>query len=463
MRSVLLYILCLSSFNLAYATYDSLADPVELPDSLENYYLPASDYEFIPAEANFDLIEDRLSCIENIIPLHYNTTVHAFVNYFAVKDRDYTRMVIRRKNLYFPLFEKYLKKHGLPEELKYLSIVESGLNPTAISSARAAGLWQFMSATGRAFGLHQDWYIDERMDPEKSTEAACLYLKQLYNMFDDWELAIAAYNTGPGNVRRAIRRSGYKKTFWEIYPYVHRETRSYLPQFTAIAYVMNYATEHNFMEENMQYSMDVDTIFVSDYLHFETFANQVNLCLEDLQKLNPGMKRSVVPETKQGYPLKIPADIKEQLELNRVAILDSAGRVGKKEIEYLARNTLGNTYGLEKVVYRVKSGDVLGIIAERFRVRVTDLRHWNNINGNLIRVGQPLSIWLNPKAAPTIAKAPPTIISSPDGSKMYVVQPGDTLWDISRKFTNLTLDDLKEINRLESSKIKPGQKLIVSR
>ncbi|ELR69731.1 Membrane-bound lytic murein transglycosylase D precursor [Fulvivirga imtechensis AK7] len=446
----------------AIAKNDSITEPTALIDTVQAYYFPESEYEFIPGEANFDLIKDRLSCIENIVPLHYNNNVHAFVNYFAVKDRDYTRLMIKRKNLYFPLFEKYLKKYGIPEELKYLSIVESGLNPTAVSRAQAVGLWQFMSYTGRHFGLHQDWYIDERMDPEKSTEAACRYLKQLYNMFGDWELAIAAYNTGPGNIRRAIRRSGGKRTFWEIYPYIHRETRAYLPQFIAIAYIMNYSQEHNFLEENLEYQMEVDTIFVSDYLHVQTFANQVNLCLDDLQKLNPALKRNVIPETKNGYPLKVPADIKEYFAPNRVAILDSASKVGKAEIEYLAKNTPGSTLGRDKITYKVRSGDVLGTIAQRHNVSVSDLKAWNNLRSNTIRIGQTLNIWQNPGTR-VAQNNTPSVITSSDGSKMYVVQPGDTLWDISRKFANLSLDELKRINQLQSNNIKPGQKLIVSR
>lgn len=431
-----------------------------LSDTLSNYYFPESDYEHVPAEANFDLIKDRLSCIEKTIPLHYNNKIHAFVNYFAVKDRAYTRMILKRKNLYFPLFEKYLKKYGLPDELKYLSVVESGLNPTAVSHAKAVGLWQFMSYTGRHYGLHQDWYIDERMDPEKSTDAACRYLKQLHDMFGDWELAISAYNTGPGNIRKAIRRSGYKNSFWEIYPYVHRETRSYLPQFIAIAYIMNYAEEHNFVEENLEYLMETDTIHVANYLHFQTFVDQVDLCLEDLQKLNPGLRRNVVPETKNGYVLKVPADIKAQFEANRVAILDTASKVGKKELELLAVNTTGNTYGRQRVVHRVRSGDVLGMIAQRYSVRVSDIREWNNLRSNTIRVGQNLTIWQ--KGGSSVVRAANPVVTASNGSKMYIVQPGDTLWDISRKFSEVSLDELKRLNKLQTNNIKPGQKLIVS-
>jgi len=175
------------------------------------------------------LIADRLNCLEQTISLGYNNKVHAFIEYFTVRDRDYTRSMLRRKDLYFPLFEKKLKEYKLPDELKYLSIIESALNPRAVSAARAVGLWQFMSGTSRYLGLHDNWSIDERMDPEKATDAACRYLSQLYSIFHDWHLALAAYNSGPGTVRWAIRRSGYKKTFWEIYNFLPRETRSYVP------------------------------------------------------------------------------------------------------------------------------------------------------------------------------------------------------------------------------------------
>ncbi|MDX1628717.1 MAG: LysM peptidoglycan-binding domain-containing protein [Fulvivirga sp.] len=451
-------------FGIFYSTsicYSYISDTVALDTALNEPYV---DFEHIPAEADFDLIRDRLSCIENEIPLNYNTRVHAFVNYFSVKDREYTKMVMRRKNVYFPLFEKYLKKYGLPDELKYLSIIESGLNPTAISSARAVGLWQFMSATGRYFDLHQDWYIDERMDPEKSTEAACRYLKQLYNMFGDWELAISAYNTGPGNIRRAIRRSGYKKTFWEIYPYLYRETRSYLPQFVAMIYVLNYAEEHNFREENLEYEMKSDTLMVGHYLHLETFAQLVNLCPEDINQLNPGLKRGVIPENNQtGYPLRIPEDIKMLVNHHRKEILDSASKVGKEQIAYLSRNTIGSTYGKEKLVYTVRHGDVLGTIAERYGVRIADIRKWNNIHGNIIRVGQRLAIWQEPGFAPAYVKAPQQVVTSANGSKTYTVQPGDTLWDISRKFKGLSIEEIKKLNDLNTNKIKPGQKLVVGR
>ena len=196
---------------------DTIAEEVESEilagDTLSNpllFVLPMP-YEYIPAEESPELVADRLSCLQQTIPLQYNSNVHGFINYFTIRNREYTRLMLRRKDLYFPLFEKYLRQYNLPDELKYLSIIESGLNPRAVSRASAVGLWQFMSYTGRYFGLQNDWYFDDRMDPEKSTEAACKYLSQLFTLFNSWDLALAAYNSGPGTVKRAIRKSGYKK------------------------------------------------------------------------------------------------------------------------------------------------------------------------------------------------------------------------------------------------------------
>lgn len=425
------------------------------------YHVLPAQFEYIPGDDHPDLIRDRLKCLQTSMPLHYNDKIHAFINYFTVRDREYTRMVMRRKDLYFPIFEKYLAKYNLPDELKYLSIIESGLNPRAVSRARAVGLWQFMSGTGRYYGLSNDWYIDHRMDPERSTEAACRYLRDLYNMFKDWELALAAYNTGPGNVKRAIRHSGYKRTFWEIYNHLPRETRSYVPQFVAITYTMNYLEEHNFFDEGAEMLVKYDTVLVDKFLHFETFAALTNTCVEDLQKLNPSILRNAVPASAKSFCLYVPASAKEVLLTDRKNILDSSSRVGRQQVEALARTTEGTTYGRDRIVYKVKSGDVLGSISARYGVRVADIKKWNNLRSNTIRVGQRLNIWLKPGKATTVAQSKPVAVQQIPGSKTYTVQPGDTLWNISRKFEGLTIEKLKSLNNLNDNKIRPGQKLIV--
>lgn len=411
---LLIFILCLTSAAFAQVpdlpdslaeqvtseimSGDSLADPTLFPIPME--------FEYIPAEETPELVADRLGCLQSTIPLPYNHTIHGFINFFTIRNREYTRLMLRRKDLYFPLFEKYLRQYNLPDELKYLSIIESGLNPRAVSRASAVGLWQFMSFTGRYFDLHNDWYFDDRMDPEKSTEAACRYLSQLYGMFHNWELALAAYNSGPGTVKRAIRRSGYKKTFWEIYNYLPRETRSYFPQFVAIIYSMNYAEEHNMIEAAVETPLPHDTIRVNKFLHLGTFASLTGICTDDLLQLNPQIRHNAIPETGKTYVLKVPVLAKLELEKARTMILDSASKTNRKQVEALAKSATGNTAGRELVVYRVRPGDVLGMIAQRHRVRIDDLRKWNNLRSNMIRAGQRLNIWVLPSQKLSAKPAP---------------------------------------------------------
>lgn len=418
------------------------------------------EYEFVP-DLSFEEVEDRLSCLSTEIPLNYNKIVKSFIDYFTVRDRAYSKLMIQRINLYFPIFEFYLEKHGLPDELKYLSIIESGLNTTARSRVGAVGLWQFMPSTGRMYKLHQDYYIDERMDPYQATEAACLYLKSLYGIFDDWELALASYNAGPGNVRKAIRKSGYQKKFWDIYPHLPRETRSYLPQFVAIMYVMKHLDDHNLHADHLLYPMKTDTILVSQYVDLNTFARQLDVCPEDIKYLNPALKRDAIPQHAKDFSLRIPRDKMPYLAANRQVILDSASRVGMEQLAQLAQKSPESSYGKEKISYRVRSGDVLGKIAERYRVRTSDLRKWNNLNGNLIRAGQRLTIWTTHGVQQTAVAKKSTIPQDIPDAKIHLVQPGDTLWDISLMYKGLTIEKIKTLNNLNNSKIKPGQKLII--
>ena len=431
----------------------------------DSLFIPPLTYEYIP-DATYDEIAERLKLIEADIPLNFNERVKSFVDYFTVRDREYTKMVLRRSTYYFPIFEEILAKHNMPDELKYLAIVESGLNSTARSWAAAVGLWQFIYFTGKSFGLHSDWYVDERMDPVKSTEAAAKYIKSLYKMFGNWELALAAYNCGPGNVRKAIRRSGYKKTFWEIYRYLPRETRGYVPQFVAITYAFNYQEEHNFILEDSEYlyPMETDTLLVRNFLNLTTLANLLDVCEEDMEFLNPSIKRKSVPQSSKFFSVRIPSDKMEVLDANRSFILDSASRTGKKELERLAKNSVGSTYGRDKVIHRVRSGDVLGRIAQRYHVRVSDIKKWNKLHSNTIRVGQRLNIWLVPNAyTASVKKNKPTVKQDlvVNGTKYHVVQPGDTLWDISKTYSDMSIEKLKKLNNLKSNNIKPGQKLVV--
>ena len=435
--------------------------------SLVTYSQHQLRYDPIP-DVTYEEVGDRLSCIEGEVPLNYNDKVKSFIDYFTIRDRPYTRGVLAKLDIYFPIFEEALERYGLPDELKYLSIVESGLRPNAISRANAVGLWQFVSSTGRMYGLQSDWYLDDRMDPYASSDAAARHLRDLYSMFGDWELALAAYNCGPGNVRKAIRRSGYQKHFWDIYNYLPRETRSYVPQFVAVLYAVNYAAEHNLFPDKTELLPRYDTVMVSQYFHLETFANQLNVCLDDLLDMNPNIKRGAIPEGTKDFVLRVPEDLKSQINENRSMLYDTAGKVGREHLDYLARNTPGSTYGRVRQIYRVRSGDVLGTIAQRYHVRVSDIRSWNNLSGNIIRVGQNLNIWVMPTYnsstkdlyVTTSARDVNTVEPKP-GQKVHHVQPGDTLWEIAKK-ADVSIDKLKSLNNLSSNTIKPGQQLIIS-
>jgi membrane-bound lytic murein transglycosylase D len=425
-------------------------------DSLhEEFYVVAPAIEYFPADDTPELIQDRLSCINSDIPLSYNRMVQGFIDYFTIRDREYTKAVLRKKDIYFPIFERYLKQYGLPDELKYLSIIESGLSPGAISRARAVGLWQFMSSTGRQYGLQSSWYWDDRMDPEKSTEAACRYLSDLYKIFHDWPLALAAYNAGPGNVLKARRRAGYKNDFWQIFPHLPRETRSYVPQFIAIVYAMKYAEYHNFHEPNPEMVITHDTLMVKSFLNLETFSALTGTCTGDIRQLNPQLRANAIPDNGKQHILRIPAASKAILNNNRVAILDSSARSGRNQFAEIQKKMEEKQY----IYYRVRSGNTLGTIAMRNGVKVDDLKNWNGLSGNTIHPGQMLKIFTSARPASTstsVAK-----ISTTKGSSVYVVQPGDTLWDIAKKYNGISIESIKSKNGLTHNRIKPGQKLII--
>ena len=414
------------------------------------------DYDYAP-DIPLKEAEKLYNKLGHEVDIVFNDRVYAFINYFTVRDRSYTREMLRRKEVYFPLFEKYLKKYDLPEELKYLPIIESGLNPKATSGPQAVGLWQFMRATGKEQGLYIDWYIDERMDPEKSTEAACKYIKWLYGVFKDWKLTLAAYNSGIGNVKRAIRRAGYREDFWKVYRYLPRETRSYVPQFAAIYHVMEYADLYNIYPEEQVYPIDYETINVDQFVYMKAFAEESGMDLEELKTLNPAIKKGAVPDLRQPVELRIPKS-EYNSYLSKESNILAKALDGKKEFEKMATNMPGSTFGKEKLVYRVKSGDVLGTIARKHRVKLTDLKAWNNIRGSMIRVGQRLNIYVGPDFSEPTQRVVALDQPIPD-SKLHVVQPGDTLWDISRMYQGLSIEKIKQLNKLKNSSLKPGMRL----
>lgn len=321
------------------------------------------------------------------LDLAWNPVVHSRIAFYASKRKKHLGTMLGRAPAYFPLFEEALDRHGLPLELKYLAVVESGLNPVARSHAGARGLWQFMYATAKYQGLRIDSYIDERRDPARSTEAACLYLKRLHGMYGDWYLALAAYNAGPGNVNRAIRRSGGKENFWEIRFFLPRETRNYVPAFMAVTYLMEFPAEHNIFPRDPAPSFAfLDTVMVDEVMRFDQIAPLLDLDEGQLAHLNPMYRMDIVPATTERWPLVLP-----HTEIPSFLAFQDSMRLIEPEL------TPEIVFVPEPVTYRVQSGDVLGKIADRYGVSVRQLREWNDLSGSMIRIGQKLIIHADPR------------------------------------------------------------------
>lgn len=428
--------------------------------------------EVIPNEPN-DVIADRLSCLQADIPLVFNDYVRNFIDYFTIRNRKYTRTMLARENVYFPLFEQYLQKYNMPDELKYLAIVESGLNPKAASHAGAVGLWQFIRATGKEYGLDYNNHLDERMDPEKSTDAAMRFLRRLHAYYGDWELALAAYNCGQGNVNKAIRRAGGgKKTFWEIFPYLPRETRGYVPSMTAVRYAMNYAAEHNIFSDSLLYEPEVAHLQLTQPTDLQKLAEAMFLDVAELMALNPELKKPELPEGLRNYKLRVPA-AKAVLFANTTdknCLLLAAAPTPAKAQEpaqvLVASAKKENAkpqeqkQNQEQVIYVVQPGDNLTQIAKRHAVTVEDLKAWNSLSSHNLMPGQKLQLLQQQAVAlATAQEAKPA--AKQEQQLIYHVQPGDTLWTISRKYNGLTVEQIKKMNKLKTNAIKPGQKLIL--
>ena len=434
----------------------------------------------------------RLMDTEQVIDLSYNKVVRNFIQMYTEKKRSQVEMMLGLAEYYFPMFEEILDKYNLPLELKYLPIIESALNPVARSRAGANGLWQFMYGTAKNMHLEITSFVDERRDPVKATEAAAQYLKQLYDIYGDWQLAIAAYNCGPGNVNRAIRRSGGKTNYWDIYYRLPRETRGYVPAFIAAAYVMNYYKEHLLIPQVPEFPTDVDTIMVNNYLHFDQVAKVLDMDKDEIYSLNPMFRRNVIPAKQdKTYPLVLPeGKIMEFIDKDTSVFAWNRNK-------YFPNNTLVNPTesssayftpadikGKAKVIYTVKSGDNVGFISSWFHIRQNDLRYWNNINRNIIRVGQKLAIYVPEKdkekyekvakmsladkqasIGKLVTNSTPKEVNLPDPNyEYYTVKQGDNIWDIAQKYAGITSDEIMRLNNISNERgLYVGQKLKIKK
>ncbi len=346
---------------------------------------------------------DRLQKMSAIMEMPYNDIVREFIDRYTVKYRKQVSYLLSAGNFYMPIFEEALDAYNLPMELKYLPIIESSLNPKAVSRAGAVGLWQFMLRTAKLYGLESTNYVDDRRDPIKSTWAAAAYLKDMYDIYHDWNLVIAAYNAGPGNVNKAIKRAGGKTDYWEIYNYLPRETRSYVPIFIAATYVMNYYCKHNICPLEATLPEATDTIQISKDLHFDQIASVLNLDEDMLVSLNPQYKRNVIPGETKTQTLRLPEScigsfIEQQDSIyayqrdkyfnGRKTVAVSQTTTAKKTTSTKAKAGSGTP-----VTHKIARGETLGAIAQKYHVTVAQIRSWNGISGNRITAGKTLKIY----------------------------------------------------------------------
>jgi membrane-bound lytic murein transglycosylase D len=409
-----------------------------------------------------DLLKARLSDLNDKTPfnLAYNPSLEKVINSYLLYRKKYYPDLMAKAKYYFPMFEQYLDQYDIPLEMKYLAIVESALRPKIKSRVGATGLWQFMYTTGKQFDLKVSSYVDERQDPVKATIAACQYLSQLFTIFGDWDLALAAYNSGPGNVRKAIKRSGGYKNYWNIRPYLPRETASYVPAFYATMYIFEYADEHKVYSELPKFfNFQTDTIQVKRTISFDQISEKIDVDEDVLTYLNPSYKLNIIPFIKdRNYVVRLPSSkivdfLDKEKEIYDLANSDDS----------LREKPLPKYFEMDKRIrYKVRSGDFLGKIANKFGVRVSELKRWNSLKSSRLKIGQRLSVYPK-KLGVSVQKSTPNKVvkSTKKGAhEIYTVKEGDSLWSISQKFKNVSVDKIKKWNNIWSAKgLKPGTKL----
>ena len=434
----------------------------------DTIYKSVSELNYKPVdypELSTDTLKARLKRLNARTPFNveYNPSLESVIKNYLKNRRSSMARLMGLSHYYFPMFEEALDKEDIPLEVKYLAIVESALKPKARSRVGATGLWQFMFATGKMYGLDVSSYVDERRDPIKSTDAAAKYLAKLYKIFGDWDLALAAYNSGPGNVSKAIRRSGGYTNYWNIRPNLPRETAGYLPAFLATMYIFEFAEEHGFKPERPAFQyIETDTVRVKRMITLDQVAEVTGVKIEELQYLNPSYKLDIIPFVKdENYTLRLPLYAVGSFVANEDKIYAFAKTELDKREKPLPQFFESDT----KTRYRVRSGDYLGKIARKYGVRVSQIKRWNGLRSNNLKVGQRLTIYpRNPGGAKTVSKAKTsakTVVNTA-GKKTYKVTSGDSLWSIAQKFSGVSVQNIKDWNNISSNKLKIGMTLVVS-
>ncbi len=439
---------------------------------------------------NDTMIFQRLSKIVTAVPMAFNDRVKRFIELYSVQRQRSSSVILGLAQYYYPWMREIFDKYDVPEELIYITIIESALNPTAVSRAGATGIWQFMYNTGKLYGLQVDTYVDDRRDPHKATEAAARHFRDLYNIFNDWGLAISAYNCGAGNVRKAIQRSGGKKDFWGVCPYLPKETQNYFPAFIGAYYMMTYHNLYGISPTTLSIPTDVDTVMVDKELHFDQIAAVLNINKDEIKSLNPQYKREIIPAFKKSYPLRLRSndlirfiDLKDSIEKYHYDEYFAPA----KDLNAPATNSDGEIVQTTPAKYHtVRKGETQSSVARKYGISVSALKSMNHLRSNYLKVGQRLMVR---RAQTTVVKVPvstttdstntvvadstlvvkdtmpvaptdtvkPAPVKKPD--IIYVVKKGDTLSSIGRKY-NKTATELAKYNHITNiNSVNIGQKI----
>ena len=419
---------------------------------------------------------NRLRDMNSFISLPYNNIIRNHIIYYTEKMPQKMETVLGLAAYYMPIFEEIFDSYDLPIELTAMAVIESALNTKAVSRARAKGMWQFMYSTAKRYGLTINSYVDERFDPITSAHAAAQYLRDSYLIFNDWPLAIASYNCGAGNVNKAIRRSGGGKSFWEVYRYLPRETRGYVPSFIAALYSMRYYKEHNLTPTPVVMPPHLDTIAVNKMLHFEQIAHYTGISVEELRTHNPQYIHDIIPGVERQYILRLPYQYTPSFIDNEAAIYKYRDSIyfNPSTLKKLQNNSsIGDG---ERITHKVRKGETLSHISMKYGVSVNNIRRWNGIKGNNIRVGQKIVIYSNNKGPASSSSASSktssgsksdksSVKTTEDGGYLYyTVKSGDNLWDIAKKFDGVSYEQIMKINGFtKKSKIYPGNKIKIKK
>ena len=428
------------------------------------------DMDSVRFESNVpdEVYVERLKKMNSFIQIPYNDIVRNYIIMYSEKMKQRMPYMLGLCKYYMPIFEETFDKHEIPVELKAMAIIESAMNPRAESRVGAKGMWQFMYNTAKSYGLHVDSFVDERMDPVKSCEAAALYMYDAYKMFGDWILAIASYNCGPGNVRKAIKRAGGSREFWDIWPYLPKETRYYVPAFVGALYTLEYYKEHGLKPESMVMPTGVDTLVIKKQLHLKQVSEITGAPIEDLRNLNPQYRHEIIPGHEREYILRIPYQYTGDFIEHEDTIYKHNAAVFFDPVAIKKIKDGGDGV---RIVHKVKNGEYLGRIASKYNVSVAKIKKWNNLKSDNIRAGQSLVIYRGgsgPATSQSSSKSTSSTSSNSSSSNKtnssagakghttYTVKSGDSFYSIAKNYSGVSAQNIMDYNGLTSSKLKPG-------